>query len=45
MNKKLNQYGFDVKLKQINNNNFYKFNNLHNVYSIQQLFLYGLKSF
>jgi hypothetical protein len=34
----------DVKTQQLDNNNFYKFNNNVNIHSTQQLFLYGLKS-
>ncbi len=34
----------DVKTQQLDNNNFYKFNNKANIHSTQQLFLYGLKS-
>ncbi len=34
----------DVKTQQLDNNNFYKFNNKTNIHSTQQLFLYGLKS-
>lgn len=44
MNKKLNQYGFDVKLKQINNNNFYTFNNNFDVKSTTQTYMFGLRS-
>jgi hypothetical protein len=35
----------DAKIQQLDNNNFYKFNNSFSVLSIQQLFLYGLRSF
>lgn len=34
----------DAKIQQLNNNNFYKFNNKFSVLSTQQLFLYGLRS-
>jgi hypothetical protein len=44
INKKLNQHGFDIKLKQISNNTFYSFNNTFNVKSTSQTYLYGLRS-
>jgi hypothetical protein len=34
----------NIKIQQLNNNNFYKFNNVLSVFSVQQLCLYGLKS-
>jgi len=34
----------DIKIQQLNNNNFYKFNNVLSASSVQQLCLYGLKS-
>lgn len=34
----------NVKTQQLDNNNFYKFNNVTNIHSTQQLFLYGLRS-
>lgn len=34
----------ESKTQQLDNNNFYKFNNTQNILSVQQLFLYGLKS-
>ena len=34
----------EVKTHQLDNNNFYKFNSRLNIYSVQQLFLYGLRS-
>lgn len=43
-NQKLNHSGFNVKLKQINNNMFYSFNNSFDVKSTTQTFLYGLRS-
>ncbi len=43
-NKKLNQFSFDIKLQQINNNNFYSFNNNVTTNSLSQTYLYGLRS-
>lgn len=34
----------DIKIQQLDNNNFYKFNNKSSILSSQQLFLYGLRS-
>ena len=34
----------NVKTQQLDNNNFYRFNNVTNIQSTQQLFLYGLRS-
>jgi len=43
-NQKLNHSDFSIKLKQINNNTFYAFNNKVSVQSTTQTFLYGLRS-
>ena len=34
----------DIKIQQLTNKNFYKFNGVATVFSVQQLYLYGLKS-
>lgn len=44
VNKKFNHFSFDVKLKQISNNNFYVFNNKVGLSSLSQTYLYGLRS-
>jgi hypothetical protein len=44
LNSKFNHFSFDIKLKQINNNNFYQFNNNVNLSSLTQTYLYGLRS-
>lgn len=43
-NKKFNQFSFDIKLQQINNNKFYLFSNNTGLFSISQTYLYGLRS-
>jgi hypothetical protein len=42
--KKSKQSNFNFKLTQLNNNNFYKFNNNNTLLSTTQTFLYGLRS-
>jgi hypothetical protein len=39
-----NVFSMLVKTKQLNNNGFYLFNNTFNVFSLNQLYLYGLRS-
>jgi len=39
-----NVFSMSLKTKQLNNSGFYLFNNTFNVYSLNQLYLYGLRS-
>lgn len=39
-----NVFAMNIKTKQLNNTGFYLFNNVFNIFSLNQLYLYGVRS-